>query len=252
VAEGRTVTITWHVWTDGSCLHGPTREERANAPRGLRGSGGYAAVVEHGSDSWVRRGHVTETTNVRMELLAAIEGLRSIDGIHQPVILHTDATTIISVRHAYERDITLGTIDFALWRPKGADADLWRTLAAQLERHDVTIDLLGRGSRPAQHKRAHAIAGAEARELIAAQGIPGAPVIPPLTKKARRRIRKKALDALAVRQLATPPPQVPRVLHHRDCVYDSCVSTCPVLLYRGGASAAVYESRRRSEARRLA
>jgi ribonuclease HI len=236
------VTV-WHVWTDGSCLHGPTREERAHAPRGQRGAGGWAAVVWHGDDGYVRRGHVEETTNVRMELHAAVEGLRSIDGIHQPVILHTDATTIVSVRHALERDGERGTVVLPRWRPARVDSDLWRLLAYQFERHDVTIDLLGRGERPAQHKRAHAIAGAEARELIAAQGVE---VAPPLTKKARRRIRKKALDALAVAQLSTPPPTVPRLLHHRDCVYDSCVSSCPVARYHG-----VYESRRRSEARRI-
>lgn len=231
--------LTWHVWTDGSCLHGPTREERAQAPKGLRGAGGWAAIIWHGSDGSVLRGAVPQTTNVRMELVAVIEGLRSLPGIHQPVILHTDATTVVSVRHAWERDSDAGTVDLARWRPKNADADLWRQLAPLLARHDVIIDLLERGVRPNEHKRAHAIAGAEARALIASQGVTVFDLPP--SRKARRRARKKVLAA------ALAPP-VTGLVHKRDCTYESCVASCPILQDRSGD---VYESRRRSEQRRI-
>lgn len=229
--------MTWHVWTDGSCLHGPTREDRAQAPKGLRGAGGWAAVIEHGSDGQVCRGAAPCTTNVRMELVAAIEGLHAVPGIHQPVILHTDATTIVAVRHAWNRDVVIGTVDLARWLPRAADADLWRTLAPLLVRHDVTIELLGRGERPPQHKRAHAIAGAEARALIASQGVDVFDLPP--SRKARRRARKAAVAARV---------RPPMLVHDPGCEPTLCVERCPVWLEHG---ATVYTSRRRSEQRRI-
>jgi ribonuclease HI len=140
---------TWHVWSDGSCQHG-LRE----VAKGQRGWGGWAAIVEHGSDGSVRRGRVGATTNVRMELMAAIEGLRMVPN-SSSCTLHTDSTAIVvvHVRHLWP--------GFA--RYSGRDAALWRALAVQFERLDVKIDLLGKGKRHPLHRRAHVIAGVEAR-----------------------------------------------------------------------------------------
>lgn len=140
----------WHIWTDGSCVHG-----LANVPKRTLGWGGWCAIVEHGADGNIYRGRVANTTNVRMELLAAIEGLRAVPGIRQPVVLHTDCTTLLIVRD---------------WRDSGRvksytgrDAPLWKGLADQFDRLDVRIDLLTKGGYGPIHRRAHGIAGAEAR-----------------------------------------------------------------------------------------
>jgi ribonuclease HI len=137
---------TWHVWTDGSCHHGV-----AQTPKGEPGYGGWAAIVEHGNDGRVLRGRAEKTTNVRMELTAAIEGLRAVPaGGH--VVLHTDSTVIVSVKHC-RRSIGASR----------ADAELWQQLADEFGRVDVEIQMVVRGERDPVHKRAHVIAGAEAR-----------------------------------------------------------------------------------------
>jgi ribonuclease HI len=51
--------------TDGACIGNP-------------GPGGWAAILRHGTRTREMHGHDPQTTNNRMELTAAIEGLRAI------------------------------------------------------------------------------------------------------------------------------------------------------------------------------
>ena len=51
--------------TDGACIGNP-------------GPGGWAAILRHGKHTRELHGHAAETTNNRMELTAAIEGLRAL------------------------------------------------------------------------------------------------------------------------------------------------------------------------------
>lgn len=51
--------------TDGACIGNP-------------GPGGWAAILRHGARTREMHGHDPQTTNNRMELTAAIEGLRAI------------------------------------------------------------------------------------------------------------------------------------------------------------------------------
>ncbi len=51
--------------TDGACLGNP-------------GPGGWAAILRHGETKREMHGHAPHTTNNRMELTAAIEGLRAL------------------------------------------------------------------------------------------------------------------------------------------------------------------------------
>lgn len=60
------------------------------ACKGNPGKGGYAAILRFGERERVLTGAVRHTTNNRMELLAAIEGLQSLDGKHR-VHLVTDS-----------------------------------------------------------------------------------------------------------------------------------------------------------------
>lgn len=139
----------WNVWTDGSCQHG-----LHNVPKGVKGWGGWAAVVHHDSDGFTVSGRVADTTNVRMELTAAIEGLRAIP-VGAKAVLHTDCTTILCVRDA-QRDKTLAS-------NSGVDVRLWRALAVELVSRDVRIHLIVKNETDSTHHHCHVMAGAEAR-----------------------------------------------------------------------------------------
>lgn len=207
--------MTWHVWVDGSCQHG-----LAQAPKGVGGWGGWAAIVHHGSDGIVLRGRVPDTTSVRMELLAAIEGLRAVaDGAH--VVLHTDCMTVHGVYYRWRRG------EVGSWR--GPDAKLWLELDAELARVRAEIKLVVKGEVDREHQRAHAIAGAEARGGL--RNLP--PNAVPLEREGAHRLRKHLQE------------QAVQVVHARGCSPGVCVASCPVAV-----GALVYGSRRRSEARR--
>lgn len=140
--------MTWHVWCDGSCQHGVPE-----APRGVGGWGGWCAIVEHGSDGRVLRGRVPDTTNVRMELLAAIEGLGA------GAVLHTDCTTLAVVHERWRRD----ELDHRDGRRAGPDVQLWRQLGAEFGRVGVVLHLVVKGESDPIHRRCDKIAGTEAR-----------------------------------------------------------------------------------------
>ena len=149
--------MTWHIWTDGSCIN-PSEAGRRATPKGGRGFGGWAAIIEHGSDGRVLRGRVDDTTNVRMELHAAIEGLRVVpDGAM--VVLRTDCTTLLIVHERWRHD-ALAHRDGLRFGP---DIKLWRRLGQELDRVDVDFRLVLKGDRDPIHNRCHTIAGAEAR-----------------------------------------------------------------------------------------
>lgn len=168
------------LWTDGSCVYDDPHLS------GSRGFGGYAAVVRRGGYTWERRGRVEQTTAVRMELTAIVEGLRSL-----PDAVRADAMV----------DCTIALVVQARWRDGLArrnarhrrDGELWASLIEQLERVDVRFVLLGKGPRCDEHNRAHQMAGEEAKSLAA--GLPY-----PALVSDRNRLRA------ARRKLSGPPP----------------------------------------------
>jgi ribonuclease HI len=173
MAEGE---VTWHIYTDGSCMHGIH-----NVPKATPGWGGWAAIVEHGSDGQVVRGRVPATTNVRMELRAAIEGIRVVpDGAH--VVLHTDCTTISAVFFAWKEE-RVGVFT-------GSDAKLWLELDAEFERLHPRVHLIVRGEVDPIHKRAHVIAGAEARGGLRNLPLNATPLEDP--RRIKREVRRHA------------------------------------------------------------
>ncbi len=112
------------IYTDGGCRPNP-------------GPGAWAAVIlSEGEEpsELVRREE--ETTNNRMELRAAIEALASLTGPHR-VDLFTDSQYV-------RRGITewLKGWQARGWRTKSGgevkNQDLWRRLAMELERHEVS------------------------------------------------------------------------------------------------------------------
>ena len=62
------------ITTDGSCLGNP-------------GPGGWACILRCGQHERVLQGGVADTTNNRMELFAAIEGLRALKRASQVTVL---------------------------------------------------------------------------------------------------------------------------------------------------------------------
>ena len=108
--------------TDGACKGNP-------------GPGGWGAVIRAGRHEKELAGGEPLTTNNRMELLAAIEGLKA---LRRPcrVTLHTDST--------YVRDgITKWVHN---WRRNGwrtadrkpvKNAELWQELFAATQRHEI-------------------------------------------------------------------------------------------------------------------
>lgn len=110
------------MYTDGAC-------------RGNPGPGGWGALLLYGDHRRELFGGEPETTNNRMELLAAIEGLGGLSEKCE-VTLYTDSTYVMK-----------GITEWlANWKSRGwktaskkpvANADLWRRLDEQNQRHSV-------------------------------------------------------------------------------------------------------------------
>lgn len=111
------------VYTDGACLGNP-------------GPGGWGAIVIDGGTEREISGAEPLTTNQRMELRAALEGLREVPG-RRRVVLHSDSAYLVNCF----RDRW-----YVRWRQNGwrnaqkkpvENRDLWEALLAETERHDV-------------------------------------------------------------------------------------------------------------------
>ena len=110
------------IFTDGAC-------------RGNPGPGGWGAVLRYGGHEKLLSGATNDTTNNRMELVAAIEAL---EALRRPcrVKLATDSTYV-------KNGITQW---LAGWKRRGwktadgkpvKNVDLWRRLEQAVSRHEV-------------------------------------------------------------------------------------------------------------------
>ena len=112
-----------NIYTDGACKGNP-------------GRGGWGTILVYGAHEKVTSGGERETTNNRMELTAAIEGLRA---LKEPceVTLYSDSRYLVDA-------ITQGWLEG--WRKAGwrrgkeelKNPDLWQKLYDLLARHAVT------------------------------------------------------------------------------------------------------------------
>ena len=112
------------LYTDGAC-------------RGNPGIGGWGAILVYGKHEKVMSGGEAETTNNRMELTAAIEGLAA---LREPceVTLYSDSKYLVD---AY----LLGWVEN--WRKRGwrkgdgalKNPELWQRLYELTEYHDVSF-----------------------------------------------------------------------------------------------------------------
>lgn len=145
------MTKTVVIHTDGACSGNP-------------GPGGWGAILEYGGTEKELSGAEAETTNNRMELMAAIVALET---LKRPcaVRLVTDST--------YVRDGVTKWIHG--WKKNGwktaakkpvKNEDLWRRLDEAARRHDVTWEWVkGHAGHP-ENERADQLA----REAIATLG----------------------------------------------------------------------------------
>ena len=114
---------TVEIFTDGAC-------------RGNPGPGGWGVLLRYGDRERELYGGEPETTNNRMELRAAIEGLRALKEPFR-VAVTTDSVYV-------KNGITewLGNWKMKGWKTAGRkpvkNADLWRALDEQNQRHEVS------------------------------------------------------------------------------------------------------------------
>lgn len=115
------------VYTDGSCLGNGTENAK----------GGWAAVIEGAAEQLRLSGYGGQTTNNRMELTAAIEGLKAVDN-NSRVELYTDSKYVQQGCESW-----LAGWKRNNWRTSSKspvkNEDLWRALDEQLNRLDVKL-----------------------------------------------------------------------------------------------------------------
>lgn len=138
------------IYTDGACLGNP-------------GPGGWAALLRWRDAERELSGGEANTTNQRMELKAAIEGLKA---LKRPcrVRIYSDSAYLIN---AFEKGW------LAQWRRNGwrtaaktpvENQDLWQELARLTDMHQVTFHKVKGHAGDAQNERADRLAREAARK----------------------------------------------------------------------------------------
>jgi len=140
------------IYTDGAC-------------RGNPGPGGWGVLLRYGGVEKELYGGVPDTTNNRMELQAAIEGLRALSRPCR-VELTTDSEYV-------RQGITTWLANWKLrgWKTSARqpvkNADLWRELDAESRRHEVHWHWVKGHSGHPENERADQLANRGIDELRA-------------------------------------------------------------------------------------
>ncbi len=139
------------IFTDGACMGNP-------------GPGGWAALLRWRGEERELAGGEADTTNNRMEMMAAIQGL---EALRRPsrVVLTTDST--------YVRDgITKWIFG---WKRNGwktaakkpvKNVDLWQRLDAALAGHEIDWRWVKGHAGHAENERVDQLAGEQARSFL--------------------------------------------------------------------------------------
>lgn len=145
------------LYTDGACSGNP-------------GPGGFAAILFFEGNEKVISGGEKETTNNRMELMAVIEGLSS---LNEPceVELYTDSKYV-------QQAITLGWMED--WEKRGwkrktgplLNLELWQRLNELLKKHRVTARWVEGHAGVELNERADKIAVLERDKAAGKQAVP--------------------------------------------------------------------------------
>ena len=140
-----------NIYTDGACKGNP-------------GAGGWAAILEYGGMEKELCGGDKLTTNNRMELIAAIEGLKALKEACE-VTLYSDSQYLVNA-------INKGWLES--WKQKGwrkADKspvlndDLWKELSSLLDHHKVEFIWVRGHDGHAYNERCDALASGYAAAL---------------------------------------------------------------------------------------
>ena len=138
------------IHTDGACLGNP-------------GPGGWAALLRYGSTERELAGGEADTTNNRMELMAAIAGLEALKSPCE-VTLHTDSQYVKKgINEWMPNWIRRG------WKTAAGDPvknkDLWERLAAAATRHQVAWKWVKGHAGHVDNERVDALARAAAERI---------------------------------------------------------------------------------------
>ena len=110
------------MYTDGAC-------------RGNPGPGGWGVVLRYRDQHKTLQGYAAETTNNRMELIAVIEGLRALKRACE-IELNTDSKYVMQGINEWISTWKRNGWKTAAKKPV-KNADLWRQLDQERERHDI-------------------------------------------------------------------------------------------------------------------
>ena len=110
------------IYTDGAC-------------RGNPGPGGWGVILSYASKQKTLNGFEAETTNNRMELTAAIEGLRALSRSCD-VDLNTDSKYVLQGINEWIDNWKANGWKTAAKKPV-KNADLWKQLDEQVLRHRI-------------------------------------------------------------------------------------------------------------------
>lgn len=148
------------MYTDGAC-------------RGNPGPGGWGVVLVSGENEREIYGGVADTTNNRMELVAAIRGLAALKRRCR-VIVYTDSEYL-------RKGITewLAQWQARGWRTAARKAvkneDLWRELAGLAAKHEIEWHWVKGHSGHPGNDRADMLANRGIDELLAGRSLEGSP-----------------------------------------------------------------------------
>jgi ribonuclease HI len=123
------------LYTDGACTGNP-------------GPGGWAALIIDAGKERIVTGGAAQTTNQRMELMAAVGGLAAIPAGRR-VRLHSDSAYIVNCfRDRWYERWERGGWKNAQKQPV-ANRDLWERVLAEARRHDVVwVKVAGHAGEP--------------------------------------------------------------------------------------------------------
>src|SRR5512146_201841 len=135
------------VYADGSCEGNP-------------GPGGWGVVIVTPQGTHRLSGGDSQTTNNRMEIMAAIEALRALDpGV--PVILRSDSQYLVKTMNEG-------------WR-RTKNVDLWKQLDAEVARHDVRFEWVRGHAGDERNEEADELAREAARSAAGGNAALGRP-----------------------------------------------------------------------------
>ena len=118
----KTAELIVNVFTDGAC-------------RGNPGPGGWGALLIAGRHRRTLHGGEPDTTNNRMELIAAIKALNALQGPRK-VILHTDSKYVMDGINEWLPNWKNRGWKTAAKKPV-KNKDLWQELDAAVGRHEI-------------------------------------------------------------------------------------------------------------------